>query len=86
MIVTLMLPIQLKFGAEKGRIAIIAIGGGVWAVGTILFNNLPDDTQPSVMLSNLNAHTVTIFIIVFCLVALAVSYLISLHIMENKDY
>lgn len=86
MIVTLMLPIQLKFGAEKGRIAIMAIGGGVWAVGTLLFNNLPDDPQPSVMLSNLNVHTVTIFIIGFCLLALAVSYLISLHIMENKDY
>lgn len=86
LIVALMLPIQLKFGAEKSRIAIIAIGAGAWAVGTILLNHLPDNLQPPALLSNLNDLTVTIFLIGLCLVGLAVSYLISLHIMEKKEY
>lgn len=86
LIVALMLPIQLKYGAEKGRIAIIAIGGSAWAIGALLMRHLPDDLQPSVSLSNLDNHTVTMLLIGLCLVTLVVSYLISLHIMEKKEY
>lgn len=86
LIVALMLPIQLKFGAEKARIAIIVIGGGIWAIGSLLMNSLPDDFQLPVSLSNLDSQTVMILLIGFCLAALAVSYLISLHIMEKKEF
>lgn len=86
LIVALMLPIQLKFGTEKGRIAILVIGGSFWAVGDLLMKHLPDKFQPSALLSQFTERTLTAFIIIFCLAALAVSYLISLHIMKKKEY
>lgn len=85
LIVAVMIPIQLKFGAEKSRTAIIAIGGSAWAIGALLMKHLPDDLQSSVSLSNLDNHTVTMLLIGLCLVTLVVSYLISLHIMEKKE-
>lgn len=86
LIVALMLPIQLKFGTEKGRIAIIAIGGSAWAIGALLMRHLPEDFQPPAFISKLDDLAIIIFLIGFCLVSIAVSYLISLHIMEKKEY
>lgn len=39
-----------------------------------------------VLLSKLDENIVMIFLVGLCLVSLAVSYLISLHIMEKKEY
>lgn len=86
LIVALMLPIQLKFGAEKSRIAIIAIGAGAWAVGTILLNHLPDNLQLPDLVSNLDENIAAISVIVLSVLSLVISYFISLHIMEKKEY
>lgn len=86
LIVALMLPIQLKFGAEKSRIAIIVIGGGAWAAGSLLMNNLPDEYHLPALISNLDENVVTVSLIVLCILSIAVSYFISLHIMEKKEY
>ena len=86
LIAALMLPIQLKFGAEKSRIAIFVIGGGAWAAVTLLMNNLPEDYHLPALFSNLDKNVVTVSLIVICILAIAVSYIISLHIMEKKEY
>lgn len=85
LMVAVMIPIQLKFGAEKGRIVMVAFACGAWTLVTLLMKNLPDDLQSTVSLSNLDNHTVTILLIGLCLFTLVISYLISLHIMEKKE-
>ena len=77
LIVAIMLPIQLKFGAEKSRIAIFVIGGGSWAAGTLLMNNLPQDYHLPALFSNLDKNVVTVSLIVICILAIAVSYIIK---------
>lgn len=86
LIIAIMLPIQLKYGAEKSRIVIAAVGGGAWALGYLVMRFLPDLIQVPVFLSNIDDFTVMVFLLAICLGALAVSYLASLQIMEKKEY
>lgn len=86
LILAVIIPIQLKFGAEKGRIAIIVFAGGAWAIGTLLMNNLPDEYHLPALISKLDENVFTVSLIVLCILSIAVSYPISLHIMEKKEY
>lgn len=86
LIISVMLPIQLKYGAEKSRIAIAVIGGGAWALGYLVLRYLPDDIQLPAFLENADELTFTALLFVLCLAAFAVSYPVSLHVMEKKEY
>lgn len=86
LIIALMLPLQLQFGAEKSRIVIAAVGGGAWALGYLAMRFLPDSMQVPAFLSELNDAAGLAVLLVICLVILAVSYRISLGIMEKKEY
>lgn len=86
LITAIMLPLQLKYGAEKSRIVIAIVGGGAWALGYFGLKYLPDTLQVPAFLSELDALAITTFLLVICLAAFAVSYLVSLRIMEKKEY
>ena len=86
LITAIMLPLQLKYGAEKSRIAIAVVGGGAWALGYFAMKLLPDRIQVPAFFSELDDVTILIILLVLCLVTLAVSCLISLRIMEKKEY
>ncbi len=86
LITAIMLPLQLKYGAEKSRIAIAAVGGGAWALGYLIIRFLPDRIQIPAFLSELDDVTILTALTVICLAVLAVSYRISLRIMEKKEF
>ncbi|MGN1417412.1 MAG: ABC-2 transporter permease [Oscillospiraceae bacterium] len=86
LITAVMIPVQLKYGAEKSRVALVAVGGGAWAIGVLAMRFLPDDLQLPAFLSEPDDLTVMLLLIGVCLVTLVVSYLISLRIMEKKEY
>ncbi len=86
LIIAFMLPLQLKYGAEKSRIAIMLIGGGGWALGFFGMKLLPDTLQLPAMAANMRDCTVAVVLAAICLAAFAVSYLVSLHIMEKKEF
>ena len=86
LITAIMLPMQLKYGAEKSRIVIAVVGGGAWALGYFAMKFLPDNIHIPDFISELNGFGIMAFILTLCVVTLAVSYLISLRVMEKKEY
>ena len=78
-----MLPLQLKYGAEKSRLALAILFGGILAlgyVGTKLFPGL-SGSLPGVSDAAFGGALVGA-----CIAALAVSTLCSLGIMEKKEF
>ena len=86
LIIAVMLPMQLKFGAEKSRIVLAVAVGGIWVVWYLLMRFLPDNASISAIISGADDLTVMMLIVLICIGALAVSYPISLRIMEKKEY
>lgn len=86
LLTAVMLPMQLKYGAEKSRLVIVAFGGGAWAIGFCVMRLLPADVKLPAFLSEPDDMAVLIFLFAACAAVFAVSYLISLRIMEKKEY
>ena len=84
----LLLPIELKFGPEKGRIAMVAIFAVIVAVIFVLNEMLGDiDVMPLlVKLEQLTTSMIFGVSFLVCAVFLIVSYLISCKIMEKKEF
>lgn len=89
-VLAVMLPFQLKFGGEKGRIAIICTLVIVFLIGIIMtkianaFNiNL---SFPFHQIATLNRAVLILAIIGFTLLMLFISYRISLSIMKKKEF
>lgn len=84
------IPVQLKFGAEKGRIALLVIMGiffGICYAGGMLLEK--SGVNPESILSrfeNLPLQVYVIALVAAAGAALAVSVACSLHIMRNKEY
>lgn len=90
LLAALEIPVQLKFGPEMNRIAIlIAIGGIgviVWLsnhIGNVMGIEASDIIN---MLSGLNVYILAAFGIVLVVVFLYLSYRISIKIIEKKQY
>lgn len=84
------LPIQLKFGAEKSRIALLAIFGCIVAVGVIVVKlgesmNL-DMSASMAKINGMNPEILIAGGIVAGLLMLVISYLISFRIMMKKEF
>ncbi|WP_022761282.1 MULTISPECIES: ABC-2 transporter permease [unclassified Butyrivibrio] len=86
----IIVPLQLKFGAEKSRIALFVIFGivAVLAIGSSSF--LADSVNPFVSVINIlhdlpGAVTILILVAV-CVIVTTISYLCSVRIMENKEF
>ncbi len=77
-----MLPLQLKYGAEKSRLALAVLAGVVVALGYVgvkLFPGLPDS------LSGVSDAVFGAALVCLCIAALAVSFCCSLGIMNQKE-
>ncbi len=86
-ILSIMLPLQLKFGAEKSRIAMIAIFGGAFAIGWGIFKLLPSiGTRIIDFFDNLTKMNIALLIADAVLVILATSVCISIKIMNKKEF
>ena len=84
------LPIQLKFGAEKSRIALLAVFGCIAAVGFVVVK-LGESMNLDIgaIVTKLNGMSPQMLIaggIAAGILLLAVSYLISLKIMMKKQF
>lgn len=84
------IPMQLKFGAEKSRIAIIAVGGIIAALGygitKISGSSGVDIAALANNLSSLNIGSVLAGIIVFAFCAMLLSIKISIAIFRKKEF
>lgn len=85
----LMLPLQLKFGAEKARVVIVAVVAVVAGAFFILKDKPDVGNKLAGVLSGLSAlpdAAIIAGLVLVSLLALLVSVLFSLHIMEKKEY
>lgn len=93
----LMLPIQLKYGGDKGRIVLVGLLACVTVIVTSLNSILPKllGLQNSIgtiaqnaaaWFIGLPAITKTVDVILVCVICFAISYSISLHIMRKKEF
>lgn len=78
-----MLPLQLKYGAEKSRLALAILFGGILALGYLGTKLFPDLFGS---LSGVSDTTFGAALVGACIAALAVSTLCSLGIMEKKEF
>lgn len=90
LILSIMLPFILKFGGEKGRIAIIGVMGFIAVVG-LLFTKIAEFMKIDLysFFRNLPHFEPQIYIILFLLlsvIVLAISYFISFVIMKKKEF
>lgn len=83
----LMIPIELKFGAEKGRIASMLL---FFAIFGILFLSMEISDKFGIdfsgMVETMNMGKLTLVLVVFALLLTAVSVTVSMKIMEKKQF
>lgn len=80
-----MLPLQLKYGAEKSRLALAVLFGGIGVLGALgmkLFPGLPNTLRAFPEISGAALGAAALGAVV---AAVALSYWISLGIMEKKE-
>lgn len=85
-----MIPIQLKFGADRGRIVLLAVFLGCLLLSTAVFRLLRkmqvDINGAEAFLNSLSLVELGAAVIVFSLAATAVSWVISMEIMRKKEF
>ena len=85
-----MIPVQLKFGGERGRVALlltvgVAVLGGMGIIK--LFEILQIDLDAVLTsMSTLNMVQIGCAAVIFSVVLLAISYRISCRVMKNKEF
>ncbi len=86
---SIMIPLQLKYGSEKSRIALFIIFG-IIAVFIIGIKKIFDDSNVITgfvaTLESLSPAIVLIALAAVCILAAYVSYLCSVRILEKKEY
>lgn len=80
-----MLPLQLKYGAEKSRLALAVLCGVLVALGFVGSKLFPDLTGVTEFLSGVSDAAFGAALAFLCIAALAVSFYCSLGIMEKKE-
>ncbi len=87
---SVMLPLQLKFGSEKGRIAKLLIFGGAVALIFATLKLFPTLGTKAISwlneLSTLNIYILVINTALIILAIFALSIIISIRIMEKKEF
>ena len=90
LILSIMIPLQLKFGAEKSRVALMIMILAIFLSGYLVMKGRKG--QVSLILSSIVNYAdanPAIFIAVLCLILAAlvlVSYTFSVKIMQKKEY
>ncbi|MBQ0000780.1 MAG: ABC-2 transporter permease [Clostridiales bacterium] len=85
----LMLPLQLKFGMEKGRIILFVAAGGIAAIASVILMQTDAPSWVAPLVETLDRTSPAVFAlagIAITLLATAVSVFCSVHIMENKEF
>ncbi len=86
-VVLVLVTLELKFGVEKSRTALMAIGGAVFALAIIAGKMMPETLPaPLAAIDNLPDMVIMGFFVLIALLVVAVSYMVSVKIMEKKQF
>ena len=90
MLISFMIPVQLKFGAEKSRIAMIGVVGISVALGYVLvkiMHCLNVDVEAIFeMIENIRMGILVLFMIILLIIIITISYIVSIKIMRKKEF
>ncbi len=85
-----MIPFQLKFGSEKGKIAIISTVGVLFAIGYAVMEMMEtigvDMRNAVVYFSAMHISIISVILVLFSVVLLLISLRISISIMDKKEF
>ena len=84
----IMLPVQMKFGAERGRIVLLCVVGGVAAVVALITGlvNLSAGSVPLYLAGSISDSVIVIGSVAVTLLVLVISYHVSVKIMQKKEF
>ena len=84
------LPVQLKCGNEKGRLAVVAVGLGAFLLiagfGQLIKWLHIDVTAVLEKVSEIGVGTLGVIGLVVLVVFMGISYQVSVHVMEKKEF
>lgn len=84
-----MLPIQMKFGAEKGRMVLFLVIGAFVAAGGVCVKLLQKNNSLQEAVDAVSGMGMWVFVgclVVLCLLLTLLSYCVSVHVMEKKEF
>ena len=86
----LLIPVQLKFGADNGRIVMAAVVGGtfglIYLIAKVMQSFGVDPDQMLLEVQNLGIGLISLIILVFLGFTSYISCRVSIHIMERKEF
>lgn len=89
-ILALMIPFQLKFGGERGRIVLIGCLAFLGVIGTLAVNVLKligiDILATLDAMSAINAGIMSVIVLMIALLLFSISCLISIGIVQKKEF
>lgn len=91
-LLSIMIPLQLKFGSEKSRIVMFIFYGGIFGIGALITVILgPNNTQTllnSILssISSTNEFVIMGIVVLTLLVILLSSYIASIKVIKNKQF
>ena len=87
LLMSVMLPLQIKFGAEKSRIVVLGVIGGVAVLGFLLSKvfELKSMDETIKMLDAVPESIFVTEVVLFVAAVMVISYFSSLRIMKNKE-
>lgn len=85
LLLAVMLPLQLKYGAEKSRIVLLLICGAIIALSFFGMKLFPRLSGAAERLSTVDDGFIGVLLCALCVVGLLVSCLVSQRIMEKKE-
>lgn len=88
LILSLLIPIQVRYGAEKSRVVLMVLGGGVAVVAITFMNVVPAETALRIGMAfdGLSVGVILAILFVAAVIGVTVSYTICCSILEKKEY
>lgn len=87
-IVSVMIPIQLKFGGERGRVAVLALLGAMMAIGISIVNILTNSgvSISSINISDIGMNMAILLFTIISFIMMGISYIISVGVIKRKEF
>ena len=86
MILSILIPFQLKYGIEKSRIILVLLAGIIVAAVYFIKNSIDGNSKILTAINSVNDEVVTIILFALGIFVTLISYFISSRIMEKKEF
>ena len=86
LMLSILIPFQLKYGIEKSRIILVILAGIIVAAVYFIKNLIDGNSKILTAINSVNDEVVTIILFALGIFVTLISYFISSRIMEKKEF